>query len=461
MMPTGAGKTRGVVPILKRKLDQGLRVAFVAELEESIDDTVRALNDEGIWCGVIKAGRTADPLCRAQVCSQKTLIARPQEIPASDFVVLDECHGIAARTPVQLFTRWAPQELLGLTATPQRGDGAALDTFFKAMVCGPSVEWLQRHGLCGSCGREPEIGGATHCHDCFLTTPYLVRTRPFAPGSFQEKNPAWDAVDAYRRFLWGKKAIILSATVRRAMELAEELSRARGDFPGVPAECLHGGSDSDTRAGARERLTTAAGGFVLTGVDVFTQAWDCPAVEGIIFDRKFTTLGPWLQAWGRGMRPAPGKSEVIGVDLWGSYWLHGPPEGIPLPGGGFLPRQWNLEGKPVNGDQIIRNARCQTCGWVGPPGQPTCSLCGAQMTQPTPPAPVVQRTLYDMTSVPDAQRDEQFLMTMRGKCLKTTIPALKRKNRWHPAPGQSEEQYALAWAFRRFLEKFGREPLRG
>jgi len=443
-MPTGAGKTRSAVPILQAKLAQGRRCAFVAELEESIDDTVAKINEEGIWCGVIKAGRASDPLCKLQVCSLKTLISRPDEIPPADFVIMDEAHGSPARTPRELFqTKWQPHELLGLSATPERTDKVALRSMFQALVIGPSVVWLQTHGDNGIGGEmEVPLG----------TGSYLVPSRVFAPNRFLEKAPGIEPLKAYSHYMKGKRAIALCGTVKAAEELAAAAAAA-----GIPSEAIHGQTVSKVRAGARERLTAAENGYLLTGVDVFTQAWDCPPVEGIIFARKFGSLTPWLQTWGRGMRPHGSKREIIGVDCWGSYWLHGPPEGFPLPGGGFRERLWNLDGKPVNPDDSIANSRCQTCGYIDAPGRTVCALCGSPVSTPQVAPTVISQTIYDVSSIPDAERDENFLRMMYHTAQKKTIPALKRANKWNYQT--DERQWSMAFAWKRFLEKFKREPL--
>lgn len=447
-MPTGAGKTRSSAKLIKDARDAGKRVAFVADLEEAIDDTAAAIKDMGIWCGVIKAGRPADPLCRVQVCSLDTMISRPQEVPASDFVILDECHIIAANTHLELFKLWQPREFLGLTATPERADKKAINQLYQKIICGPSVRWLQGHGLCIDCGHEHSIyhdliDDEQVCEMCATDRGYLVQTVCFAPSKLLEKHPAWEPIAAYQAYLRGRKCIALCTTVRQANAVVDAAQEA-----GIMAECLHGGTKKEIRQGARERLSEAEGGYILAGVDVFTQAFDCPPIDGILFVRKFGTLTPWLQAWGRGMRPSPGKTDLRAVDLWGSYWLHFGPE---------LDRRWNLNGKPVvNPDDALKNAHCQTCGYIGI-RRSVCPLCQGPMSNPLPEPTVVRQELYDMRSIPEARKDADWLAMMYGKCLKTVIPAIKNKNRWDKTI--VERDYAGAWAFRRFLEKFGREPL--
>lgn len=445
-MPTGAGKTRSAIPLLKRFLSQGKRVAFVAALEELIDDAAANLRREGIWCGIIKAGRPSDPLCKAQVCSLQTLVSRPNEIPTCDFVILDESHGAVARTPKELFQAWMPRYLLGLTATPLRADGAALRSMFQALCCGPSIDWLQRNGQCKICGHE---GSAGPCGNCVLNSsellgeiqPYLITPLCYSAQQFCEKNPIMDPLDAYNQYLKGKRVIVFDQSVKQAEILAE-----RFKIEGISAQCIHGFTDKDIRSTCREELTKGSL-QVLTGVDVFTQGWDCPAIEGIIFARKFTSLTPWLQSWGRGMRPFGDKKRIIGVDLWGSFWLHL----WPHPSTTFA---WNLDGKKVTPDSAPRVPRCQECFAINKSSASICYICQAPLITHREAAKVKKKNAIEVSSIPDKAKDYAWLDMMYKKCVKVIIPAVKRKGQ----KVDDDHRYALAWSYRRFVEQFGRDP---
>lgn len=442
-MPTGSGKSASAIPLLKYFLSQGKRVAFVAALEELIDDAANKLKANGVWCGIIKAGREPDPLCKAQVCSLQTLVSRPHEVPTSDFVIIDESHGAVAKTPRELFQSWLPRYVLGLTATPLRGDGAALRSMFQDLILGPTVDWLQNNGQCKICSYEGSIGPCSNCtagnKEIGNIESYLVKTQCFSAAQFCEKNPWSDVWDAYNRYLNGKRTIIFCNTVKEA-----EIASERFNLQGIPSQCIHGMTDKETRSTCRDKLESKEL-LVLTGVDVFTQGWDAPSCEGIIFARKFMTLTPWLQAWGRGMRPYKDKNRVIGVDLWGSYWLHFGPE---------IRRLWNLDGKKVTPDSVPRVPRCQECFAINRSSATVCYICAAQLVSHKPIAEVKKQAAFDVSSIPDRDRDGKWLNMMVTKCFKTVIPAMKRKN----AQIESEGTFAASWAYRRFRQTFGRDP---
>lgn len=126
---TGSGKTHcAAAGIIAPSLARGRRVLFLADLEEILFDTVGRLRALGLPAAAITRGRAEDPTAPVQVASQQTLtswLARGVELPPADRVILDECHGSSATTTRALLAalRGRGARLLGLTATPARGDG--------------------------------------------------------------------------------------------------------------------------------------------------------------------------------------------------------------------------------------------------------------------------------------------------------------------------------------------------
>jgi superfamily II DNA or RNA helicase len=116
-LPTGAGKTVVAANIIRRALDKGKRVAFVVPALSLIDQTVAALEEEGIDCvGVIQGihPRT-DSEQLVQVCSVQTLARRKR--PEVDLVIADD----AQEMHKEIF-RWMADcpdiVFIGLSATP-------------------------------------------------------------------------------------------------------------------------------------------------------------------------------------------------------------------------------------------------------------------------------------------------------------------------------------------------------
>jgi superfamily II DNA or RNA helicase len=77
-------------------------------------------------------------------------------LPPADLLVVDECHHAPAQTYQKIIEAYPDAVLLGLTATPCRGDGRGLGGIFEVMLQCPQVAAL-------------------------VEQKYLVKTRVYAP----------------------------------------------------------------------------------------------------------------------------------------------------------------------------------------------------------------------------------------------------------------------------------------
>jgi DNA repair protein RadD len=145
--PTGSGKTVIASAIVHGAVAKGKRVLFLAHRRELIDQAVFKLWSSGIDAGVILAGRTPRPEQPVQVASTLTLWHRgfrgtAMEAPPADVIVVDEAHHARARTYEEILEHYPDAKILGLTATPCRGDGRGLGNVFEVLVECPDVQAL-------------------------------------------------------------------------------------------------------------------------------------------------------------------------------------------------------------------------------------------------------------------------------------------------------------------------------
>ena len=128
--PTGSGKTIVAGSIIKSVVAKDKRALLLCPTREIIKQTSDKLSAEGIEYGIIQAG-FAPHDAAVQVASIQTLSSRAMrssrmELPPADLLIVDECQHATARTWREILASYPRAVLLGLTATPCRGDGRGL-----------------------------------------------------------------------------------------------------------------------------------------------------------------------------------------------------------------------------------------------------------------------------------------------------------------------------------------------
>jgi superfamily II DNA or RNA helicase len=158
--PTGAGKTVIAADIIQSAHINGQRALVLAHTREIIRQTSAKLFEHGIKHGIIQAGFMLRPDEPVQVASIQTLWSRMRtnrmELRPADLLIIDEAHHCPATTYRKIIDAYPNAVLIGLTATPCRGDGRGLGGIFDTIIECPQVAEL-------------------------IAQKYLVRTRVFAP----------------------------------------------------------------------------------------------------------------------------------------------------------------------------------------------------------------------------------------------------------------------------------------
>jgi DNA repair protein RadD len=131
VLPTGAGKTLVAADVIAKAVQHNRRVLFLAHRSELVRQASHKLSAAGVDHGIIQAGIRRRPGERVQVASIQSLHARyvrtsTCEMPAADLIIIDEAHHARARTYTRIVERYPDAVVIGLTATPCRGDGRGL-----------------------------------------------------------------------------------------------------------------------------------------------------------------------------------------------------------------------------------------------------------------------------------------------------------------------------------------------
>lgn len=384
-LPTGAGKTHcAAVGVIAPTVARGRRVIFLADLEEILLDTVARLRALGIPCAPILAGRAEDPTAPVQVASQQTLaswMSRGVEIPPADRVVLDECHGAPARTTRELLAllRGRGALLLGLTATPARGDGLPLDEF-DTLVCGPQPRELVAAGALVPC----EVLSPPGMQDGVAMDPCEVI---LGTGDLDAPVP----------LAHGRRCVIFAPDGAAAKRIAATLS-AHDQV----TEAVLDSTPSDVRRSVRARLESGETRHVVT-VRALVKGFDAPVLDCAVLTAPGTIVS-FLQSCGRVLRPHPasGKRDALVVDLRGAVYAHG----LPLDD-----RAWSLDGTQGRSGDYDREAgfrRCKACHAVFPP-RTVCPRCGSTLIADPRPMRVQRAEMYAASEIPVRERAIRYV----------------------------------------------------
>lgn len=344
--PTGAGKTRIGVELVTAALSRpgADGVLWLAHRKELLQQAHARLLAEGLATSdvdILAPWAKRWPGARVHVASIGTLSAalgRGEELPRARVVVFDEAHHYVADEWGAVARVYQGSARLGLTATPERGDGRAMGDLFTHIVPVSSVRELIELGV-------------------------LVPARVVAPHQPAAKLAEFPGV-AYHQLAAGKRGFVFCATVEHAQQVADSLtalehpaSVIHADTPGPLRGALLASFASGEPSALRGIGSDLQAPRALCNVYALTEGVDVPAAEVCVLASKIKHSGGYLQRIGRVLRASPGKDRALIIDLHGNVLRHGLPD---------AEREYSLEGKAI-----------EVSGKNGPHKPTSCGECGA------------------------------------------------------------------------------------
>lgn len=363
-LPTGTGKTIvfSSLPHALGVAAAGQRTLVLAHREELLDQAAAKFSAVApqLTVGIEQAARRCDSNTDVVIASVPTLQrARLEALNPDDFglVVVDEAHHAVANTYRAIFDHLGAGEpggpaLIGVTATPNRGDKVGLGAVFSSIAYKMGIKRAIRDGwLCPVTGYAVE-GGAD-------LSGVKTRGGEFVTSALAEaiNTPARNAlaVRAYLDHTPGQRALAFTADVAHAHDLAQEFRRAN-----VRAEALSGKTPTEER---REILRWLAAGErdVVTNCAVLTEGFDEPRVSSIVMARPTKSQLLYTQMVGRGTRMAPGKKQLTVLDLVDNAGRHSLCSVASLLG---LPPKLDLDGKDAQKVEAEIAELEKRCPWI-------------------------------------------------------------------------------------------------
>jgi superfamily II DNA or RNA helicase len=313
---TGLGKTVTFgFGAVEHHLRTGQRVLALAHRTELVEQAAGKLEDIAptLRTGIVMGNRN-DTMADLVVASPQTLRTESRRRQLSDvgLVICDEAHHYAAplfrEVRDYFLSRGAVS--MGVTATMSRGDALPLGDVWAEVVATRDIQFGIQSG-------------------------YLVRPRALRvavdglslkavrrKGSDYEPDALADALsaslapkriaEALRTHAPRGRVVVFAPSIRSAEELCDVLRQE-----GFPSDVVH----YRTPAADRKRILAdhAAGRLqVVCNAMVLTEGWDCPPCDTAVIMRPTTSNGLYVQMVGRILRPYPGKTSALVLDVCGA-----------------------------------------------------------------------------------------------------------------------------------------------
>lgn len=310
VLPTGCGKTVVFASIAEELVRQGKRVLILAhrgELLEQAADKIKAFT--GLGCSVEKAEQTSlGEWYRITVGSVQSMLQDKRlgrfRKDYFDNIIVDEAHHAITDGYKKVLSHFESAKVLGVTATPDRGDMKNLGTVFDSLAYEYTLPQAIKDGYLVPIKA--------------LTVPLRLDLTDVGTQAGDYKAGDVDnALDPYleqiaeemKRTVSDRKTVVFLPLIRTAQKFCEILRKH-----GFRAAEING--TSEDRKAILQRF--ADGEIdVLCNAMLLTEGWDCPSVDCVVVLRPTKVRSLYAQMIGRGTRLCEGKKDLLLLDfLW-------------------------------------------------------------------------------------------------------------------------------------------------
>ena len=370
--PTGAGKTIMLSALIGKRHKKGKKILVVQHRDELVEQNESKFKKVNPYITTSIVNGTVKHWDGDAVFSMVQTISRERNLrerPKFDMVVIDEGHHAAAPTYRRVVDAVLEDndsaEVVGFTATPNRGDGKGLRDVFN------------------NCAHQIEIGS-------LIQEGFLVRPKTFVVDlgvndqldNVTRRGKEYDMeevaaimdhqvindriVREWREKAGDRKTVVFCSTVKHAEHLCDAFL-----VSGVAANFVTGETPKDERA---EMLHDLEHGDlqVMVNVAVLTEGFDAPPVSCVILTRPCSQKGTMVQMIGRGLRivdpelyPNTVKTDCIVMDFGTSVITHGSIDDVA-----------NLDGRDKAAEGDAPTKICPECDSEVHARVSECPICG-------------------------------------------------------------------------------------
>lgn len=310
VLPTGCGKTIVFAKITEDCVRNGDRVLILAHrgelLEQAADKIAKAT---GLKCATEKAEESClGSWFRVTVGSVQSLMreTRLKRFPDDyfDTIIIDEAHHCISDSYQRVLHHFPDAKVLGVTATPDRGDMKNLGQVFESLAYEYTLPKAIKEGYLSP------IKAVTIPLQVDLTG-VGVQSGDFKAGDLGTAlDPYLESIaEEMGKYCREKKTVVFLPLVKTSQKFRDILNDH-----GFHAAEVNG--ESQDRAEILEDYATGKYN-VLCNSMLLTEGWDCPDVDCIVVLRPTKVRSLYCQMVGRGTRLAPGKDHLLLLDfLW-------------------------------------------------------------------------------------------------------------------------------------------------
>lgn len=310
VLPTGTGKTIVFAKVAEECVRTGRQVLILAHRGELLEQAAdKIAKSTGLKCATEKADETClGSWYNITVGSVQTMMREKRlgQFPADYFktIIIDEAHHCLTDSYQRVLGHFNEANVLGVTATPDRGDMRNLGEFFDSLAYEYTLPKAIREGFLSPIKA--------------LTLPLKLDLTGVGmqSGDFKAGDVA-TALDPYLyqiaeemvQHCMDRKTVVFLPLVKTSQKFRDILNEK-----GFKAAEVNG--ESKDRS---EILTDFDSGKynVLCNSMLLTEGWDCPSVDCVIVLRPTKIRSLYSQMVGRGTRLYPGKESLLLLDfLW-------------------------------------------------------------------------------------------------------------------------------------------------
>ncbi len=310
VLPTGCGKTIVFAMVAEECVRQGNRVLILAHRGELLDQAAdKIAKATGLGCAVEKAEETClGSWFRIVVGSVQSMMRekRLKRFPQDyfDTIIIDEAHHSISDSYQRVLQHFPQSKVLGVTATPDRGDMKNLGTVFESLAYEYTLPKAIKEGYLSP------IKAVTIPLKVDLTGVGM-QSGDFKAGDLGTALDPYlhEIAEEMRKYCQDRKTVVFLPLVKTSQKFRDILNEN-----GFRAAEVNG--DSQDRAQILEDFE--AGRYnVLCNSMLLTEGWDCPSVDCIVVLRPTKVRSLYCQMVGRGTRLSPGKEHLLLLDfLW-------------------------------------------------------------------------------------------------------------------------------------------------